>query len=121
MYPSFFATLAATPAVTAIFGSSPVRIYPHGEAPQGVALPYAVHQLVTGSPENYLATSADMDTYRIQFDVYADKPTPARNGASAIRTALESSAYLVSFNGDGRDPDTNHSRYSFDLEFMAAR
>jgi hypothetical protein len=121
MFPTTFATLKAAPSVTGAFGSSPCRIYPFGEAPQGVALPYATQQLVAGSVENYLGSTADMDSYRVQFDVYAATATAARNGASLIRAALESSGYVVSLNLDGRDAETNHYRYSFDMEFLATR
>lgn len=121
MFPATFATLKAAGAVTAIFGSNPCRIYPHGEAPQGVTLPYATQQLVGGTPENYLGDLADMDSARIQFDVYAATASAARAGAAAIRAALEGMGYVVSFNTDGRDPDTNNARHSFDMEFHTAR
>lgn len=121
MYPTFFPTLTADASVTAALGSNPTRVYPHSEAPQGVALPYATHQLVTGAPENYLGTTADMEGFRVQFNCYGATATAARNAAKVIREALEASAYLVSFNGSGRDPDTNHYTYSFDMEFMSAR
>lgn len=35
MYAPIFAVCAADPAVTALLGTSPVRIYPFGEAPEG--------------------------------------------------------------------------------------
>lgn len=121
MYPTIFPTLTAAPAVTGVFGSSPCRVYPFGEAPQTVALPYATHQLAAGSPENYLGDTADMDSFRLQFDVYAATATAARNGASVIRDALETIGYVVSLNFTGRHAETNHYRYSFDMEFMSAR
>ena len=121
MFPATFATLAANAGVTGIFGTSPCRIYPQGEAPQGVTLPYAVQQLVGGSPENYLDDVPDIDSARVQFDVYASTASAARAGAAAIRAALEGVGHVVSFNTDGRDPDTNNARYSFDMEFYTAR
>jgi hypothetical protein len=121
MYPSFFSTLTGTPAVTALLGSNPTRVYPHGEAPQTVAKPYVTHQLVTGLPENYLADTADMDTCRVQFNCYGATSASALSVASAIRTALEPFGYVVSMNLTGRDPDTNNYTYSFDMEFMSAR
>ena len=121
MFPATFAALKVASGVTTIFGANPVRIYPHGEAPQGVALPYATQQLVGGQPENYLGDLSDMDSARIQFDVYAANATTARAGAAAIRVALEGVGYVVSFNTDGRDPDTNNARYSFDMSFYTAR
>lgn len=121
MYPTFFPTLTGNASVTAALGSNPTRVYPHGEAPQNVARPYATHQLVAGSPANYLGDLADTDHFRIQFNCYADTATAARSAAQVIREALEGSAYLVSFNGSGRDPDTNRYTYSFDMEFVQYR
>lgn len=121
MFPPVFAALTANAGVTAIFGSPRPRIEPQGEAPQGVALPYATMQLAGGQPENYLEHRADMDSARIQFDVYAATASAARAGAAAIRAALEGIGYVVSFNTDGKDPDTGHSRYSFDMAFYTPR
>jgi len=36
--PNPFPILAADPAVTDLIGDNPVRCYPHGQAPQGLAL-----------------------------------------------------------------------------------
>lgn len=121
MYPSFIATLKAASSVTAIFGSNPLRVAVVGGLGQTPTLPYASHQLVTGVTENYLASRSDADTYRIQFSVYAATEAAAVNGANEIREALEGTAYLVSFNGSGQDPDTKNSYYSFDMEFMSER
>lgn len=87
----------------------------------GVALPYATHQLAAGFTANYLADDADADTARIQFNCYGATSASAINAAKVIREALENRCYLVSFNGTGRDPDTNHYTYSFDLEFITPR
>jgi len=121
MYPSFIATLKAAPSVTGIFGSNPLRVALVGALGQKPTLPYAAHQLVSGSVENYLGTRADMDSYRVQFSVYAATAEGAFAGAFAIRDALESSAYVVSLNGAGRDPDTDNFYYAFDMEFMSSR
>lgn len=121
MYPVFFPTLTANASVTALLGSNPTRVYPHGEAPQNGALPYVTHQLVAGSPSNYLAGTPDTDRYRIQFNCYADTATGARNAAEVIREALEGSAYVESFNGSGRDPETKRYTYSFDISFTSYR
>lgn len=121
MFPPVFAALKANAGVTAIFGSPSPRIEPQGEAPQGTALPYATMQLAGGQPENYLGDLSDMDSARVQFDVYARDASAARVGAAAIRASLEGIGYVVSFNTDGRDPETNNARYSFDMEFHTAR
>jgi len=61
MFPPVFSTAVAASAVTALLGTNPTRLYLFGEAPQGVAKPYAVWQTVAGSPENYLGTLPDID------------------------------------------------------------
>lgn len=119
--PPLFATLNASAAVKAIFGSAPLRVYPFGEAPQGVTLPYAVQQNVTGLPENYLGQVPDIDSWTKQIDIYAATPTVALNGAQAMRDALEPVAYITRWGEEGRDPDTNHYRISFDVDFLTSR
>ena len=121
MYPPLFATLAASTAVKALIGTSPVRCYPAGEAPQGVTAPYVTWQTIAGSPENYLGNTANMDGFTAQVDVWADSVTSARAVASAVRTALEPVSYVVALRGESRDPDTNRYRYSFDVDFLASR
>ena len=90
-----FATLSASATVKAQIGSSPVRCYPAGEAPQGVALPYATYQQIAGGPENYLGETPDIDSGLVQIDVYASTVTAARTAFLAIRDAVEAVAYVT--------------------------
>lgn len=131
MGPPLFATLFASSAVKAIFGSAPLRVYAFGTAPAkgetGYSVPYAVFQTITGSPENYLNEAPDLDAWRVQIDVYAAETSPgnglanARTGAKAIRNAVEAVAYVASFNGEGKDEATGLFRYSFDVSFQTNR
>lgn len=121
MFPPIFAIAAADGGVTALFGSSPTRIYPFGEAPQGVTLPYAVWQTISGLPENCLNGVPGMDVWSLQVDVYASTATSARSSAEAIRDAIETSAHIVGWRGESRDPNTNHYRYSFDVDWHVDR
>lgn len=125
MFPPLFATLLATPAVTAIFGTAPLRVYPFGDAPQkgaaGYALPYGVYQGISGSPGNYLNQSPNSDEFGQQIDIYAATLTAARNGAMAIRDAVEPVCYVVGWNGESKDPDSGNYRYSFDLDWIVRR
>lgn len=121
MYPPVFALAVAAPAVTALLGTNPTRLYPFGEAPQGVTKPYAVWQLVGGVPENYLGNVPDTDSYSVQIDVYADRASTARQVAEALRDAYEPKAYVANWNGESRDPDTNNCRISFDVDFITMR
>ncbi|MGL4711664.1 MAG: tail completion protein gp17, partial [Shewanella sp.] len=48
MAPIFVVCRAST-AVTDLLGTNPTRLYPFGQAPQNVAKPYAVWQVIGGS------------------------------------------------------------------------
>lgn len=121
MYPPIFEVCKADAAVVALLGSSPLRFYPFGEAPQKVAKPYAVWQQVGGAPENYLAGRPDIDAYTLQVDVYADSAASARAVAEAIRNAIELRAHIVAWRGESRDPETKHYRSSFDVDWFVQR
>lgn len=115
-----YPTLAADAGVLTALGTPP-RCYPFGEAPQGVALPYCVWQLIAGTPENYLSERPDMDSLRYQFDTYAVTAAQARSVANAVATALELLGHQVSHNPDERDAETRAYRVGFDFEFWATR
>lgn len=121
MYPPVFTLATASAAVTSLLGSNPTRLYPFGEAPQGVTKPYAVWQLVGGVPENYLGNLPDADNYSVQVDAYAPTATEARNVAEALRDVYEPNGYITNWNGERRDPDTNNYRVSFDVDFIVHR
>lgn len=121
MYPPIFAICAAAPAVTALLGTAPTRLYPFGDAPQGVAYPYAVWQTVGGSPENYLGDRPDIDSFTLQVDVYADTGSSSRAVAVALRDAIEPHAYITHWGGESKDPDTGRYRFSFDVDWHVSR
>ena len=121
MYPPIFSVCIANAGVTAVLGLNPTRLYPFGEAPQNVAKPYAVWQILSGEPENYLATTPDMDSWTIQVDCYASTGTACRNAAAAIRNAIQGVAHITFWNGEGRDPDTNNYRYTFTVDWFKSR
>lgn len=121
MQPPIFATVAADATATALLGTSPTRLFPMGMAPQNVATPYAVWQVITGSPENYLACRPDMDGYTLQIDAYAKTVSEASAAADAIRAAIEPHAYVVRLGMQLRDDDTQHYRISFDVDWLVHR
>lgn len=121
MNPPIFETCSVVPAVTDLIGTSPVRLFPFGEADQGTALPYVAWQTVNGSPENYIDKTPDMDSYIIQIDVYAGDGDSARAVAKALRDAIEPHAHVVSWRGESRDPTTRNYRYSFDVQWWVPR
>ena len=121
MQPPIFATCAADPAVTALLGTGPTRLWPWGEAPQATALPYAVWQHVGGAPENYLGDRPDMDAFSLQLDVYATTGASATAVAEALRDAIEPVAYIERWGAQETDPDTGHRRISFDVSWHVPR
>lgn len=121
MYPPIFSTCAAVTAVTDLLGLSPTRLYPFGDVPQGVALPYAVWQQVGGEPENYLADDPDTDSFTLQVDVYSSTEASALDAAKALRNAIQGQAHIVGWRGFGRDATTGRWRYSFDVQWWVNR
>lgn len=121
MSPPIFQVCAADPAVTAVLGSGPTRLFPFGEAPQGVELPYAVWQIITGYPENHLDDPPDIDQFTIQIDVYAAGVTEAREAMQAIRDAIEPHATVTNWNGERTDPDTGHRSVGMDADWFVHR
>ncbi|WP_443690418.1 tail completion protein gp17 [Pseudomonas sp.] len=121
MFAPIFAVCAADAGVTALLGTSPTRLYPFGEAPQDTVNPYAVWQMITGSPENYLAGRPDVDDFTLQVDAYAPTGSQVRAIAAAIRDAIELQAYIIRWGGESRDPQTKTYRYSFDVDWLVPR
>lgn len=122
MTPPIFQLCSQTAAVTALLGSgADMRLYSFGEAPEGVAKPYAVWQLVNGSPENYLAGRPDADGFTLQVDVYGTTSTSVRQVRDAIRDAIELQAYVARWGGEARDPTTKNYRTRFDVDWIVRR
>lgn len=121
MTPPVFQTVVLSADVLTQFGVNPTRVYSFGLAPQSPTLPYATWQVISGSPENYLGTRPDADSYTIQVDVYASSPSVARSAAGALAEAIEGVAHIVSWRGEDREPDTLFFRYSFDVDWIVPR
>lgn len=121
MYPPIFQVCTAAPAVTVLLGTAPTRLYPFGEAPQDAVKPYAVWQLVAGSPENYLAGRPDMDGFTLQVDAYAATGASVRAVATAIRDAIELKAYVTRWGGESKNTETGTYRISFDVAWFTPR
>ena len=131
MFPPVFAIAAADGSVTALLGSGgtgdPVRLWAFGEAPRDEqgnpagGTPYAVWQIVTGTPENYLDRTPDSDTFGVQIDSYAESMSQAREVAQALRDCLEPEGHITSWNGEWKDFPTNLFRVTFTIGFINQR
>lgn len=120
MYPPLYRLCAAYLPVRIMLGEQP-RVYPFGEAPQGVARPYAVWQIITGAPENYLGDRPDVDNLNVQIDIYAETATEARRCGYVIRDAIEGNSHITAWRGESRDQETGSYRLSFDASFWQPR
>jgi hypothetical protein len=129
LFVPIFPLVNASSSVKALIGGNPVRFYQFGQNDkQPVVYPYAVWQRIYGVPLNYMGQVPDTDDMTIQIDCYesssnvngADK---VRQIAAAIRDAIEQpqAAYITSWLGESRDPDTNSYRFGFQVEFFVAR
>ena len=126
LYPPVFEIAKQSAAVLALLGSNPTRLWPFAIAPQkgspGYGVPYAVHQLVYGTPVNTLSCIPRADNFGIQIDVYAKTATDAREGAAALRDAYEASHNpVVAWNGEDWEQATGLYRVSFTVEFWPDR
>lgn len=121
MRPRIFETVATNLAVRSLLGAGPTKFYQFGVAPQNVTYPYAVWQIVGGSPENYLGDRPDIDRCTIQVDVYAVSAESARNVADVLRDSIEPVAHIVRWNGEFTEPETKAHRVSFDVSWWERR
>lgn len=120
MYPPIFSICNSDSSVIGIFGD-PVRLYANGQAPHGVTAPYATYQIISGSPENYIAGRPDADSFSMQIDVYAANGQLSQDGAEAIRDAIELYSYVTNWRGESKEDETRLYRYSFDVDWIVNR
>lgn len=121
MYPPIFIAARNSAAVRAALGDPLPRMRPFGQIEQDIPRPYAVWQVVSGSPENYLAQVPDMDQYTIQIDVYGTTADSVRQAAKALRDAVERYSYVTRWGGENRDTETQLYRISFDVDWFVNR
>jgi hypothetical protein len=120
-----FAQAFGDSGVRSMLGGSgthdPLRLYPFGLAPQGVQKPYAVFQTISGSPENYLSCRPDEDNFVVQIDVYGVSVASVRAATRVLTQALETIAYITRWGNESVEPETQHYRFDFDVEFIVQR
>jgi hypothetical protein len=118
MLPDVF-TLLASPAVKAIVGTNPARIYRHGKAPQTVAAPYITWFLVSATPENTLSETPAVDQDSVQVNLWGknDGSKDAEDELSAltvlVRDLIETDHHVTSVFDDDLDATTERPRISF--------
>jgi len=119
--PPVFALLNV-PAVTALVGTNPVRVYRAGYAPQDAPLPHVTWQVIAGSPDATLDLPG-MDNHRVQVDCWAADSASCIALARVVRDAMENDGenVMVSINGDDVDPDTKEYRWSMDFSIWTPR
>lgn len=121
MFPPLFQICAADTDVQTLLGVGPTRLWPFGEADPTPEYPYAVWQIIAGSPQNYLGQTPDTDFFGLQIDVYARTAEDARAVARALRNAIEPVAYVTAYIGEFRDTITRTFRYSFSVDWIVQR
>lgn len=119
--PPIFSVCKADSAVTALLGNNPLRLFMFGMAEQATVKPYAVWQVVSGSPENYLAGRPDVEGHTLQIDVYADSAAQTRSVLAAIEKAIELHCYVTSYGGESKDQETKNYRSTMDVDWMTYR
>lgn len=125
MLPAVFPLLSASSAVKALVGSSPVRVYRHGDAPQDVVAPYITWFVVNGTPENCLSDLPPVDHYDVQIDCWSDNTGTGSSAvetlAQAVRDAIEPSCYMTAVIADGKDFETQRYRIGMSFSFFTKR
>lgn len=115
--PNIFQIISADSGVTILLGSSPTRFYPFARAPKLAPMPYAVYQVYSGIPQNYMDRVPDIDNHGTQIDIYAKTADSAEDVFRAVRDALEPHFHMTSFTTPERDGETDeyHVRMEFDV------
>ena len=121
MLPAVFPLLASDSEVTGFVGSSPARVYRHGEAPQTVALPYVTWFLSSGRPDNVIDDVAPVDEMTVQVDCWSDSDAEVEQLAEAVRNAIEPYHYITAIGPNGRDPETMRYRLGMTITFWMMR
>lgn len=91
---AIYAKLAADTDVTAIVGTSPVRVF-HDMAREGMARPYVVLQRISTQHIENLQNSAGLALARTQVDCWADEKDDCDNLAEEVRKSLQGFAGTV--------------------------
>lgn len=117
MLPKVFPVLT-TPAVLAIVGGTPVRIFRHGAAPQDTAKPYVTWFEVTGQPYDQISGLPCGDFDSVQIDCWSMDDTQVETLARAVRDAVDEAGFSNRLVINHRDPDTKMYRIGLQADFI---
>lgn len=118
MLPPIYTLLSGNSAVAALVST---RIYPHGEAPQEVAIPYVTWFLVAGMPENRLDSLPDIDRCTVQVDCWHPTSAGVVTLATAVRNALEPVCHVTEILLNQRELETRLYRLALQLDYFLPR
>lgn len=116
-----FSVLMQSPDVMQLLGPTILRFYDFANKPEKPTYPYGTFQNYAGSPQMFLGTLPDVDTWSIQVDIFSKTSNEARTIAQAIRDAIEPHSYITRWGVQVQDDDTKSYRYSFDVDWMVLR
>lgn len=85
---TLFTRLSTYANLTALIGTSPVRLYPV-IMPEGTVKPAVTYQLISKPTEAAMGTDPGLAHARYQFTAWAETMTAARNVIKQVRLALE--------------------------------
>jgi len=117
MLPKVFPVLK-TPAVLAIVGGDPVRIFRHGAAPQDTAKPYVTWFEVGGQPYDQISGPPCGDFDSVQIDCWSMDDTQVETLARAVRDAVDAAGFANRLVINHRDPDTKLYRIGLQADFI---
>lgn len=120
MLPAVFLTLQ-TPAVLAIVGGTPVRIFRHGAAPQDTEKPYVTWFEVAGQPYDQLSGTPCGDFDSVQIDCWSKSDAQVEQLARAVRDALDVAGIANRLVVNSRDPDTKIYRIGLEADYITSR
>jgi hypothetical protein len=121
MLPDLFTLLKANTPVKNLLGTTQLRVFPAGRAPEESIRPYAVYSVVNGTPENYLSGTPSIDNIGTQISVYAETFDSLINCFNAIRNALEPHAHMTNYATPDQDADTNLFSCRMEFDFWDKR
>ena len=121
-----FRFLAASPEVTALVGTAPVRIYQTmapdvGTAARPTKGDYITWNTAGGAPENYVSNRPGIDRGRFQIDCWSEDRNRCRQLAKAVRDALEGHGHMVALPQDDYEDETKLFRWMLDFELFVHR